>query len=259
MRKISILRLAFLPLLAATFVSAACEGNTTVPSPIVEQSLKVHTGPLDPQSTNTYLFTLGTASTVQVMLAGALVDGPLRSVSTTLRVALSTWDVAASTCSTIEAVSIVPRMTAALHRQLDPGTYCATVSDPGGMTQSVGIVLRIAAPALVLTGASPGTELFASAITNGGTATRTFQVSMTGTVNVTLRSLTGSSVPVGLGVGVVDTDNGTCKISQTVTALAGPSPQLSLPMDAGVFCAALYDIGNFEPGQRSFAMTIEHP
>lgn len=259
MRHIQLSRFALLLPLIAALVSSACDADTTVPTPVVDQVIETHTGPLDPRGTNTYLFTLGQAATAQVMLAGALVDNPLRSVPALLRVTMGVWNAADSVCVPIATNDVEPRLTAALHRQLDPGTYCASVTDNGSLDQPVGIVVRIVAPALMLTGAEPGTDSFSSSITNGGTSTRTFHVSRNGTVNVTLTSLSLANTQAGLGIGVLDVANGSCKIARTVIATAGTSPQISTQVDAGVYCVAVYDAGNFTAGQHSFSLTVQHP
>jgi hypothetical protein len=260
MRTTSSLKLAILPLLAATMVSAGCEADTTVPSLPIEQVIQTHAGPLDPGGTSTYLFTLNSASTAQLMLAGAMVDGPLRSVPVALRLGLATWDAAESKCKSIQEVDLEPRLTPALQRAVEPGTYCATVTDTGTLTEPVGVVLRITSPALVLTGATPGTHTWNSTITRGGRATRSIQVSTTGTVRVTLNSLSvDNNVEAGIGVGVIDTATGVCHVARTVFARPGGAPQLVAPIGAGVFCAVLYDHGSLTVADQQFQMTIEHP
>lgn len=244
-------------LLAALVLTSACESDPTLPTPVVDQSVEVHAGPLDPNGSIVYLFTLNTPSTVQLMLAGAMADGPLRSVSPLLRVGLTAWDPAASACTpVIQEVDLEPRLTAMLQRMLDPGTYCAKISDPGTLEGQVGVVLRVAAPALVRIDTEPGTATFASTLTVGGLVSRTFQASSTGQVDITLQGLTGDH-EVGLGVGVVASD-GVCHLARTVVARPGTTPQFSSPIDAGVYCAAVYDIGNLT-GQHQFAMSIRHP
>lgn len=250
-------RLATPLLLAALMLTSACENDPTVPTPVVDQSVEVHAGPLDPNGSIVYLFTLNSPSTVQLMLAGAVVGGPLRSVDTTLRVGLTAWDPVTSACQpVIQELDLEPRLTAMMQRMLDPGTYCAKVSDPGTLDRTVGVVLRVTAPALVRIDGEPGTDTLANTLTVGGLVSRTFHVSSTGQVDVTLQGLTGDH-EVGLGIGVVSTE-GVCHMARTVTARPGTTPQLSTRIDAGVYCAAVFDIGNLT-GQHAFAMSIQHP
>jgi hypothetical protein len=145
-----------------------------------------------------------------------------------------------------------------MHRFLEPGSYCAIVSDPGTLTEPVGIAIRLVAPALIDTGGSPGTQVFASTITPGGTATRTFEVSQGGNVDVRLTSLAPVDVEMNLGIGVVSPDGTGCKYSRIVAVNPSGVSQLSVRADAGDYCATLFDIGNLT-GQASFSMTIAHP
>jgi hypothetical protein len=259
MRKMLTSRFATLPLLAAIVLTQACGSDEPVrPTPIEEppQSIEVYSGPLDPNGTNTYLFTLQTRTTVQLMLVGAVIDSPLRSLSPVLRIRIATWD--GTSCVTRTEVDIAPRLTAGLHAYLDPGTYCAVVTDPGTLTESVGATLRIVAPALLRTGGQAGTRTFSSAITPGGTASRTFESTVPGRVNVTLNSVSEGAVEMALAIGVPASDNSGCKFSRVVRALPGGSAQLSVETDAGDYCVTLVDVGNLK-ATSAFTVTIEHP
>lgn len=260
MRKKSTLKSALFPLLAAAVLAAGCDAETTLPSVQVEQVVETHASPLVPGGSNRYLFTLLAPSTVQLMLAGAVVDNPLQSVAVTLRIGLARWDGTESVCTPIQTFDLEPRLTPAMQVYLDPGTYCATVADPGSLPYPVGTILRMTAPALVKTAAEPGTASWSSAVTIGGRATRSMQVSSAGTVSITLNSLSvDSTAEAGIGVGLVDAATGTCQVSRTVFAKPGPTPQLVAPIGAGVFCAVVYDRGAFTVGEQQFQVTIAHP
>ena len=259
MRKMLTTRLTSLPLLAVMVLTQACGSDEPVaPTPIEEapQSVQVYSSPLDPGGTNTYLFTLQTQSTVQLMLVGAVVDNPFRSLSAVLRIQFATWD--GTSCVTRVENDTAPRLTAALHAFLDPGTYCAIVTDPGTLTEPVGATLRIVAPALLRTGGEAGTRTFSSTITPRGTATRTFESTVPGRVNITLNSVSEGAVEMALAIGVPASDNSGCKYSQVVRAVPGGSPQLSVETDAGDYCASLVDVGNLR-AISSFTLTIQHP
>lgn len=112
------------------------------------------------------------------------------------------------------------------------------------------------------TGAAPTvSESFTGTLPVGGFKFYTFNISVNGTVNVTLNSVTGSFVPatvqVGLGIG---TPSG-IDCSTTVTATAGVNsiaPQATGTFGPGLFCVRVYDVGNlFSPA--SFNITIAHP
>lgn len=257
MRKRSSLRFALLPAVAAVVLSVGCENAVTLPTPPDQtQGYDVYFGPLDPGGRSVYLVTLDQATTTQVMLAGVVLDNPFRSVNQALTVSFGGFD--GTQCTDLEAVETTPRFTAAIQRYLPAGTHCVTVADTGGrLTEPVGVILRVVAPTILQTSASPGTDVFASVITPGGRATRSVEASTPGTINVTLTSLS-SNVAAGLALGIPATDGSGCQLAKVVTATPGSSPQLSVPVDAGFYCMALYDIGNFT-GVQNFSVTISHP
>lgn len=259
MRTIPKLSFVHLPLIAALILSAGCGSEPTAPTPPAPapQSVEVHIGPLDPLGTSSYLFSLNVPSTVQLMLAGAVLQGPTRSVSPVLRLGLGQWDAGTGICSPIQEFDLEPRLTAALQRYLEPGTYCAIVSDVGTLTETVGVVLRIAAPALVRTDQPAGTHVFENVVTPGGRATRTFGVGSVGDVSVTLNSLTGGNVEMTLGIGLAES-NGACHVARTMVTTPGGAP-LVARTEAGWYCAVVYDGANNIIGHQSFVMTIQHP
>lgn len=257
MRTTFMSRFRFLPLVAAMLFAAACDSSETAPTPIqIQQSLDVYSGPLDPGGTSTYLFTLGQESTVQLMLAGVVLDNPLRSIAPTLRLQFSKWD--GTACVPQLSVDTAPRLTAALHSYFTPGTYCAAVIDPGNLTEPAGVTMRIVAPALLDTGGDPGTAIFASSITPAGTATRSFQASTAGTVSITLTDLSAGAVEAGLGLGIWPPDGSGCKFAQIVRVVPGSTPHITTQVDAGDYCVMLYDVGNFTKNE-TFSVRIQHP
>lgn len=244
--------------MAAILVAAACGSDPTQPTPgPAGQSLEVYSGPLDPGGTNTYLFTLNGTVTVQLMLAGVVLDNPARSISPVLRLTFATWN--GTECVPNLSVETQPRLTAALHGYLGPGTQCAMVSDSGNhLTEPAGVTLRIVAPALLETGGSPGTVTFASAITPAGTATRSFEASTAGQVAVTLTDLSAGAVQAGLGLGIRATDGSGCKFAQIVRVVAGETPHITTQVDAGDYCVSLWDVGNITKNE-TFSVRIQHP
>lgn len=261
MPTIAKLKSVHLPLAAALFLSASCSEAPTGPTqpPAATQSVEVHAGRLDPLGTSSEVFSLNSASTVQLMLAGAVAEGPTRSISPMLRLGLGQGDAATGACSPtpIQEFDLEPRLTAALQRFLEPGTYCISATDVGALTEPVTVVLRVTAPALVRTDEPAGTHVFENTITPGGRATRTFGVGSVGDVSVTLNSLTGGSVEVTLGIGLLDVA-GTCHLAKTMTTTPGGAP-LVARAEAGWYCAVIHDATNNVIGQQSFSMTIAHP
>jgi hypothetical protein len=90
-----------------------------------------------------------------------------------------------------------------------------------------------------------------------GSYLSTFTVTQTGTVSVTLATMS-PSVVMGLGIG---TPNGTtsCTLtSSTPSATAGSTPQLTVTEQAGSYCISVYDVGNLT-GTGTFTVTVSHP
>ena len=81
-----------------------------------------------------------------------------------------------------------------------------------------------------------------------------------GTVNVTLDRVGGSGVPttVWMGVGLGVPDGTDCGTTTSLSTQAGTGPHISTTLDAGTYCARIYDIGNLA-APAPFAITIAHP
>jgi hypothetical protein len=106
-------------------------------------------------------------------------------------------------------------------------------------------------PTSPTTTTSPTSESWSTAITPGGTASRTFTASSAGTVTVTLAATT---VPLGFGVGVPGTSG--CRLSASRVDVAGAT--LSVSVDQGDYCVQVYDMGNLA-AQSSFTLLVTHP
>jgi len=111
------------------------------------------------------------------------------------------------------------------------------------------------------TPASPTTtENFADTLPVSGSKFYSFNVSVYGTVNVTLVSISGVGVPstvfVGLGIG---TPSGTtCTQSTSATVQTGSVNQVTANEQPGLYCVVISDVGNlFAPA--AFTITIAHP
>ena len=112
---------------------------------------------------------------------------------------------------------------------------------------------------------SPETETLTGSMAQNGTAARTFTAAQSGTVSVTLNSVTltsagpPSNIVLGLGLGIRAATGTDCKFSQTVNTPAGAAPQLTATVDPGTYCAGAYDIGNVGPNGVTVTVTVTHP
>jgi hypothetical protein len=104
---------------------------------------------------------------------------------------------------------------------------------------------------------SPVTETFSTQLAVGGYASRSFNAAKAGTATVTLTSAGSSStVKLGLGVGIPDINGNGCLFTRSTDTAAGG--QLSIAVDAGVYCVKLYDIGTLT-SNINFTITIVRP
>jgi hypothetical protein len=88
------------------------------------------------------------------------------------------------------------------------------------------------------------TETFTGTLNLSGNNVHQFPVSVVGSLKVTLASLTPSAA-VGIGVGTPSSTTGTCNVLSSMTAVAGPSFQLSgTATVSGNFCVSIFDVGN---------------
>ncbi len=107
---------------------------------------------------------------------------------------------------------------------------------------------------------SPATETLTGSMAPKGTAIRTFTATKSGTVSVTFAStIPASAIVLGLGVGIRAATGADCNFSQTVNTSAGNAPQLTVSVDAGTYCAGVYDIGNIGPNGITVSVTVTHP
>ncbi len=105
------------------------------------------------------------------------------------------------------------------------------------------------------------TEAFNGTLPVGGFKFYTFNIAVSGTVNVTLNKVSGAGVPatVQLGLGVGQPAGTDCAATSTATAGSNAvAPQLTGTFGPGLFCVRVSDVGNlFAPA--TFAITIAHP
>lgn len=248
-------RVRCLPVVAALLLSAAC-AEPTLPTPeFPPASLDVYSGTLQPGGSNQYLFSLQSSSSVQLMLAGVIATNPLRSLSPTLRLEIASWD--GSGCAPNREIDTAPILTARLQAYLIPGTYCARVSDIGELTGPVNVTLRVVAPALASIQGEPGSRVFGSTITPGGSAATSIVASRKGRVTVSLDEVSANT-EMAVALGIPAPDGSGCRYARVVTTTPGGGPHIDETVDPGPYCAAIIDVGNLAD-QGTFSMTVTHP
>jgi hypothetical protein len=107
---------------------------------------------------------------------------------------------------------------------------------------------------------SPSTETLTGAMAQNGTAIRTFSATQSGTVSVTYAGTVPTSGTVlGLGIGIRAATGVDCQFTRTLNTAPGATPQLTAAVDAGIYCAGVYDIGTVGANGITVSVTITHP
>jgi hypothetical protein len=104
------------------------------------------------------------------------------------------------------------------------------------------------------------TESFVGVVPVGGASFYSISLTQYGTVNLTLNSVSGTTVPSTVMLGLaIGTPSGTsCTTSTTTNTAAGTTAQVTGSYEIGVYCAKVSDIGNlFAPA--TFDVAIAHP
>ena len=102
-------------------------------------------------------------------------------------------------------------------------------------------------------------ETFAGRLPVGGSKFYSFSIAVYGTVNATLVSVSGDSVPpdVTLALGVGTPYATICNSTRTNVSTSGTTLVTAIE-DAGVYCVNIVDVGNL-PAPANFVVRIDHP
>lgn len=115
-----------------------------------------------------------------------------------------------------------------------------------------------ATPTTPSTSTGPATETFSSRLTVQGSAWRLVTASQTGTLSARLTTASQPSTIVGLGIGIQSGSTSGCLLNNEVRMAAGSSPQIDAPVDAGVYCVKIFDVGALTD-PMGFTITIVRP
>ena len=104
---------------------------------------------------------------------------------------------------------------------------------------------------------TPDLSTLTSRVTRGGFVSRSFTMASAGNIQLTLTSV-DPAVPLGIGVGIPQSDGGGCNLTRSVETTADTQPQVALGADAGQYCVKVFDTG-FVADAVSFTAKITHP
>lgn len=249
---------ASVALLLASSLAAACSENNlpivpTQPGSSSSQVTEVFSGAIAPGETKFTSFTSPASLPTRIGL-GSLVDANGNPLTTPMTVSVGIPS--GTGCGVLQSATAAPSLATNINLLLTSGVYCVSIADAGQLasTSVYGVRITFGDPS---TTSSPGTVTYSSTLLPGGSTSRTFDASATGTVTVTMDTIDQPSVSaLGLGLGFPRNDGGGCQLTQAFTA--GRGSQFSLPVDAGKYCVKVYDLGTL-PDVTRFSLRIQHP
>jgi hypothetical protein len=250
------MKTAFLAFVVVAVAGAACGGNSpTAPPTTPSGSTENFTGSLAPRGSSFYSFTVTTAETVSVSLASLTGNNTAPASTSSVRLGLGVP--VGTDCSVNSSVDTVAGLTSQLTAPVSPDVYCVKISDIGNLTGLLNFTIRIGHNvASSSSNPTAATDTFASFLAIGGSSAHTFPVTKSGTIIITLTSVT-PSFNIGVGIGIPITSS--CLLSSSLTTTAGSTPQITIPVDPGTYCVEVYDAGTLNVPGVSFSLTIAHP
>lgn len=105
------------------------------------------------------------------------------------------------------------------------------------------------------------TQTFAGTLAVQGSGFYSFVVSQQGPASLTLAAVQtpgGAALSTALGIGVGIPSGTGCARFQSQSTSPGLSAQLTMTLNPGTYCAAVFDVGNLTSAVN-FAMRIRHP
>jgi hypothetical protein len=113
-------------------------------------------------------------------------------------------------------------------------------------------------PTTPTTPAGPTTATWTGILPVPGTVSRSFTAAQAGNVTVTLTEISATPRPLMLGIGIPQSGESGCTLTQLVPAVAQSSPIFNTSVEAGIYCLKMIDTSN-PPGIVTFSVTLVHP
>ena len=105
------------------------------------------------------------------------------------------------------------------------------------------------------------TDTFTGAITQNGATTHSFNVSTSGTVKATLKTVgADNTLVVGFSLGTWNTVTESCSVVLANDAATAGAVLQGTMTGTGTLCLRMYDVGNVvAPAGAAYSVDIEHP
>lgn len=185
----------------------------------------------------------------------ASVTGPATPVALGLGLGTpSGTDCVVSTAAGTVAPGLVPQ----IQVELDAGTYCARVHDPGAMSVPLTFAVRIRVVAGRAALPTPGTDIFATSLAVQGATSRSIIASQAGVIVLTLQGLGSGASQLGIGLGIPRADGSGCFLTQSILTSPGSTPHLAASVEAGEYCVRVFDPGTLA-NPVGFQLKIDFP
>lgn len=104
----------------------------------------------------------------------------------------------------------------------------------------------------------PTTVTWSTQLGPRGTVSRSIQPSTTGTVTVTLNSITPIDRPLGLSIGIPRAGGSGCLPTLTVQTAASSTPQIETRVATGTYCVQVHELGTLD-APVTFTVVIALP
>jgi len=256
MKRNSVVLLGFSVLVLASCDTGGPSTPTTPTTPGATSITQVLAGTLTPGDAPIHGFTLPATQALHITL-GSLTNSAGLPLGSTVTLKFGVQTAADPTvCDPLVSLSATAALKSHINLTVSTGTYCVSLSDTSGVPTSAKYSIRIVygTPS---DASSSGTISYASSVLPGGYTTRNFAVAAAGVAAITMDSFSPASAgSIGLGVGIQRNDGTGCELSTAISTT--PGGQLTVPIDAGVYCVKVFDSGTLA-SQTAFALRILHP
>jgi hypothetical protein len=194
---------------------------------------------------------------VHVTFASTMVD--IAGPATPVPLSLGLGTPSGTDCVvTHPAGTVAPALMPQIQVELEAGTYCVRLQDPGTISAPLTFAVRIRVVAGFSALPSPGTDIFATSLAVQGATSRSIEASQAGVMVLTLQGLGAGASQLGLGLGIPRADGSGCFLTQSILTSASATPQLALSVEAGLYCVRVFDPGTL-PNPVSFQLKIDFP
>lgn len=257
MQKVFVLMKRNVVVVALLLGIVACDREipTDPTSPLPTSATQILAGTVEPGATKSETLTIPGGQQMRITLT-TLNDAAGLPLGATVSLKLGVPNTDGTQCSSLQTVTASARLTAHLKAIVSAGQYCLEISDTASLPTTAAYTIRIifGQPG----GPDPAeTLVFESTVVPAGSTSRNFEAHADGGVLLVMDAIApGSQAPLGMAIGHTRSTGSGCEISSFI--VANPGSAHVVPVDAGGYCAKVFDLGNLTAA-TSFTMRIRRP